>query len=766
MRNLENRVFSLMKTHLLLLVLFFFGSFASFAQEITGVVFNKKKEPIPFANVYWVDRSDGTAADEKGVFILKKKENSPNQIVAGYLGYRSDTITLTPNQTKVSFNLMADQTIKELVVIGKLDGVMISDLDPIKTEQITKTELRKAACCDLAGCFETSTTVQPQTTNVITNSKELRILGLSGVYNQVLVDGLPMIQALSYTYGISNIPGTMVNSIHVSKGANSVEQGYESISGQINVQTNDPIRGEKMLLNGYVNSFGETQYNAQYAFKKNKWGNLLAVHTVQAAGKFDRDGDGFLDLPQMTRYKIDNKWKYGDAQKWGWHSLLGVRMTNEERIGGQTLFNKKTDQGSSSVYGQTVSILQPEFWTKTGYRFNDNRQIVGSFSSYYQDQDSYFGTVHYNAQQLNFYGNIQLEQFYGDSASGDNMLKAGISYRNLNLSEQINFTDTSSAARRTYDGTYKRSESIPGVFVQNSLSLIKDKMDWISGVRADYHNQFGMRVTPRTLLKYNIRPKTTIRGSIGTGWRTVNLFSENIGLLISSRDIVFKEALQPEQAVNMGLNFMHKFKNDSNTVSGYLSIDFYRTSFQNQVFPNYDSSTTEVIVENFTGTSISNGAQIEGSIELKEQFGIKMGYNFLDVYRMVDGEKYLLPFNSKHKFLTALNFETKDDKFMFDVNAKRYGARRLPNTKTNPSELQRPDFSKPYTLVNAQFTVKLETQKHAFEVYGGCENIFDFRQLRPILSWEDPFSPYFDTSSVWGPTRGREFYLGVRYKVF
>ena len=393
-------------------------------------------------------------------------------------------------------------------------------------------------------------------------------------------------------------------------------------------------------------------------------------------------------------------------------------------------------------------------WTKTGYRFNDKHNVVLFASAFHQQQNSFFGTVKYNAQQTNFYGNIQYELNY---AKHD--LKTGISYRHLNLNEDIAFTDT--FLQRTYAGNYQRLENIPGLFAENTMRFFNDKLTWIAGVRGDHHNQFGFQFTPRTLLKYDITPKTIVRANIGTGWRTVNLFSENIGLLVSSRDIIFAEQLQPEKAVNFGFNLKQKFDTEDNNLSGYFSADYYRTDFQNQIFPDYDSDPTKAIIQNFTGTSVSNGFQAELYLKIYRRFEFKTGYNYLDVYREIGETKQLLPFNPKHKVITTFSYKPLTNKFHFDMNVHWYGRQRLPDTKSNPIEFQRPDFSEPYTIVNAQFTYNFKK----FEMYAGCENIFDFRQLQPIISWQDPFSPYFDTSSVWGPTRGREIYVGIRFRL-
>lgn len=252
------------------------------AQLIRGKVTNGKNEPLSHANVYWLGTTTAVSTDDKGEFEIPVKNSK--KLVATFVGHIPDTIEIASRQ-RVDFVLKETKSLDEVVVTRQRNGVHISDLKPIKVEQITTTELRKAACCDLAGCFDTHGSVQPQVTNVITNSKELRILGLSGVYNQVLVDGLPMIQGLSYTYGISSIPGTLVNSIHVSKGANSVVQGYESISGQINVETKEPDNAEKWFLNAYINSYSEKQINAHNTFKAGKWSSMLAFHTVQPANK-------------------------------------------------------------------------------------------------------------------------------------------------------------------------------------------------------------------------------------------------------------------------------------------------------------------------------------------------------------------------------------------------------------------------------------------------------------------------------------------------
>ncbi len=723
----------------------------SISQTVSGRVVNSNNQPLPDASIIWLNNKSGVTVKEDGSFSINRSATN-NKLVASHSGYAKDTADVS-NKDTIVFVLKEINKLQEVIVTAEINGTIQSNLSIIKTEVLTSVELKKAACCDLAGCFETQSSVQPQTTNIITNAKELRILGLSGVYNQVLIDGFPMIQGLTFTYGISGIPGTLVDNIYISKGANSVLQGHESISGQINVETKKPNASEKLFANVYMNSFLEKHLNLTTNFKTGKWHSLLAFHMVQPANKTDNDHDNFLDLPLLTRYMVMNKWKIGKEKDWGWSSEIALRFLNEKRTGGQTFYKPVEHKGSSTIYGNTVSLNQPEMWSKINYRFNDIHRATLYVSGFHQDQRSYFGSLYYKAKQSNIFINLQYEL----TKTANHSLKTGISFKSLNLEEDIAFTDN--IINRNYDGNYQRKEKILGIFAENTLSFFKGKLTWIAGVRADNHNQFGWYLTPRTLLKYDPTPKLTIRANIGTGWRTVNLFSENIGLLASSRDIIFTESLQPEKALNMGINITQKF--ESGNISGYISADYYRTDFQNQVFPDYDTDPTKAFIKNFTGNSLSNGFQTDLFIKLYKRFEFKAGYNFLDVYRINNSNKEILPFNPRHKVLGTFSYKPVSNKFHTDINIHWFGKQRLPDTKSNPAPYQRPDYSQDYTTVNAQFTYNF----NSIEVYAGCENIFNFRQNQPIISWQNPFGPYFDISSVWGPTRGREFYTGVRWKL-
>ena len=747
-----------MKAPLLFLFLLFTLANRLSAQYLFGQVVDLQETPLPGALVVWAGTSLGARSDENGEFAIPLPADTslkPLRLAAIFSAAR-DTFLIDDLNSYWTVQIGATVTLQEVTVRDEVSGAYISVLQPIKTEIINRAELRKAACCDLAGCFETQSTVQPTTTNILTNAKELRILGLSGVYNQLLVDGLPTIQGLTYTYGAGTIPGSMLENIWVVKGANSVLQGYEGMVGQITIFPREGSLAEPFTADVLVNSFGEKHLNTAFAVQKTKWTNYTALHTSQPGGKWDRDDDTFLDLPRLTRYSIYNKWRYRKENELGWSAFIGARLVNEQRTGGQKNFDPETDEGTTRAYGQTLRFWQPEVFTKTGYRFDANRKISLLASFVAQEQLAWFGLTQYDANQRHAYANLQYELFWGKDKTQE--LKTGVSYRHFILNENIGFAESDTLGR-SFAGTYLREENIPGFFAENTFHLKDPRWIWIAGLRADHHNAFGWHVTPRTMLRFNPTPNLDLRASIGTGWRTVNLFPENTALLVSNRDLVFAETLQPERAWNAGLNVTRRFSIGKMRMTA--TCDFYHTRFQNQFFPDYDSDPNKAILANFTGKSISNGLQMELSAAWSRRVELRAAYNFLDVFRFQNGAKMLLPFNARHKVLGVATYRTPGERWQFDANLHWYGKQRLPDTQKNPEALQRPAYSQNYILAGTQ----IRHSRKRIEFFAGCENVFDFRQLRPILGWEQPFARGFDPSFAWGPTRGREFYAGFNFKI-
>jgi len=720
-------------------------STAAFAQPLTGQLMDKADgTPLVGANIYWQNSTTGTFTNDEGVFEIAFVAER-NQLIVSYIGYENDTLTIAEGQNNLLFEMGENKgsTFGEVVISTQRPDTYVTN-DATKIEVITEGELAKAACCDLAGCFETQASVQPVTTNVVTNAKELRILGLSGAYNQLLFDGLPMIQGLGYTYGVSSYPGTLVRRIYVAKGANSVLQGFEGMSGQINVIPKQPQDEDGLLLNVFANSNGIHQLNANYTYEAPQgWSSFTSGHISRPGFRRDANDDNFLDFPLVERQAIYHKIRTKSVTE-GLFSEVALRYWHETRTGGEKNFDRKIDKGSSDVYGQHIAISQPEIYTKTGYILSDNQQVKFIGATFFHQQNSYFGIKPYTGLQQFAYANLQYEQKYGEAREHD--VKAGLSYRHSNIKETIDEEVTQQRNR------------IPGFFIENISNFEKFKL--ISGVRWDVHQKFGGFMTSRFGVNYNVADNTELRFSAGTGWRVASVYAENPSLLASSREVIFEEELRPEESANFGFNVVHKeFWKDW---VGTFTADFYHTNFSNQIFPDYDRAPGQAVLTNFIEKSASNTFQIEGNMKYLEEYEFKLAYNFLNVFREIDGEKVALPFNSKHRLLATFSYEPISKKWHFDTNIHFNGRQRLPDTNGYPERYQQEQFSRPYTLVNAQFTYKFDNN---IDVYGGCENIFNFRQADPILAADDPFGQYFDTAFNWGPTKGREIYVGVRYRL-
>ena len=742
------------------IVLLFLLSLQIFSQDnsIKGTILGDNSEALIGSSIYWINTQIGTTTDENGFFSLSKEGIKDKRLIATYIGYQSDTIKIS-NQRLLIVNLISNNSLKEIELSENRVDIYIDPLKPIKTETITRKELEKAACCDLAGCFETQASVETKTTNVLTNTKELSMLGLSGVYNQILVDGLPNVVALGFVHGVSSIPGTLIDNIHISQGLASTQQGFESITGQISIDLKKPSLTEKLFTNIYYNSFSDKQANIDYSFKLGNWNSIIGLHSTQPANKIDRNNDNFLDLPLTTKYSLYNKWIYGLENNTNFYSSTSIRLLTENKVGGELDFDENIHLGGNEFYGQVVDYNQFEINTKNSYQLNDKNVILAQAFFTLQDQNAIYGTTEYVVDQTQFYLSLD-NQFTWNTHT----LKSGVSLRKLDLNEEVILKDNLISGltyERTYGGEYNKDEFIPGIYLENNFNWRSNAVQLITGLRVDHHNEFGIFITPRSLFKYNFTENTTARVCLGSGWRTVNLFSEYIQILSSNREIQIEENLNPEKAINFGANFLHSISRENLDIQ--IIIDLYKTSFSNQIWPEYFVNSNYIYVNNFEGKSISNSFQTDLTFDLYKKFKLKLAYNYLDVFRMEHGHKHQFPFYSKHHALTTFSYQPADKDWHFDTRLHWFGKKKILNTSDyiDPHEAHTNPKSDPYTTISGQITKEFND----FEIYFGCENILNFRQENPIINPKNPFSYDFDIANTWGPTKGREFYIGFRYKI-
>ena len=738
------------------LSLIFLISFSSFSQKyLNGTVFEKIKEgekskfsPIPSSSVVWKGTTNGTITDNSGKFKLLKPNISPLYLIVSYVGYATDTIRVSESETDLNVVLQESNILSEVEVSSRKEAAYIDKMSAIKTEVISTTGLQRLACCNLSESFEGSGTVDVNFSDAVTGAKQIQMLGLAGIYSQMMAENIPMIRGLAAPFGLSYVPGTWMESIQVSKGTSSVINGYESITGQINVEFKKPEKAEKLYVNVYGNNSGKGEINVYGAQKISpKLSTMTMLHGEMQALKVDMNKDSFIDLPVSKQFNLYQRLDYKVDGKFC--NQYGLKVMYDDRLGGQMNFNPTTDKGTTSSYGVGVTTQRYELSAKHGFFLpkpgtSIGIQTVGS----YHKQNSYFGLNDYEGTQKSFYGNIIYQTILGTS---DHKLSLGGSYMYDGYNEHVQVS--------TLDTNFIVNENVPGAFMQYTYDHAKI---WsvIAGFRADYHSLYGTFLTPRLHFKYNFSENSSLRLSGGKGYRSPHSIIENIGLLASSRQWLFSEKLKAEEAWNYGISFTQDIKlGGEKKIS--LSLDAFRTDFVNQVIVDIESDLRKVTLSNLHGQSFSNSFQANITFKVIKRLEFSLIGRYNDVKQTYENMLMQKPMVSPYKGLITASYSTKFDKWSFDITNQFIGKTMLPSTIANPVEYQMMSMAPAYYILHAQITRRF---KH-MDVYVGGENLTNFTQMNSIISASNPFNQYFDSSMIWGPIIGRMFYAGLRFKI-
>lgn len=649
-----------------------------------------------------------------------------------------------------------EEKLNEVKVVKKRKGIQKSYTVTGNTTIITSKELLKAACCNLAESFETNPSIDVNFSDALTGTKQIKMLGLTSPYLMITEENIPSVRGASQAYGLSFTPGTWVESIQITKGAGSVVNGYESISGQINTELLKPISDIPFFLNAYGSTDSRFELNTHFNKKlSDKWSTSLFAHGNTRVSKTDMNNDGFLDNPLAKQINILNRYQYYDPES-GWVSFINFRYMNDEKQTGELDFDPETDKGTTNYWGSEINTERLDVSTKIGYVFKDMPyQSIGfqnAFDSH--NQQSYFGLNQYNIKQSSFYSNLIFNSIINNTM---NKFAAGLNFTYDKYQEFINVND------------YSRIDNSVGAFFEYTYDN-SDNFSVILGGRIDNHNRLGTFVTPRLHVRYNPWEKSVLRFSAGRGKRSANIFAENQQLFASSRNFDILDTngkiygLNPEIAWNYGLSFTQAFMLFGKSAD--IGFDFYRTDFQNQAVVDLMQSPQQVLFYNLDGKSYANSMQFEFNYELVKHFNFRSAYKFYDIQTDYLSGTFQRPLQAKHRFFGNLEYEThigdKGKQWKFDYTFNWIGQQQLPNTSTNPVNDRLPEFSPSYSLMNAQIT---RTFSSTFEVYVGGENIGNYKQDKAILGYDDPFGPNFDASIVYAPVFGQMYYAGLRFKI-
>jgi len=744
-----------MKTNKLIILSFIILAFAStsFAQGfIEGTVYEQSengiKTPLPGVNVYWKIVNEGVVTDAHGHYKIPLHEQI-GCLVFSCISYENDTIHHLVEPQHYDHVFSTAHMLNEVEIRSREKAFYINPITPIAVQSITSESLKRAACCTLAGSFENNASVDVAYSDAVTGAKQIQLLGLSGIYTQMMTEIIPNFRGLASTFGLSYVPGTWMNGIQVSKGTSSVRNGFESITGQINVDYKEPLKdkSEQVFVNLYANSMAMTDFNfnGRLSVGKND-GIMLFGHVSHNFLKMDGNGDSFMDDPVTTQYNVFLRYTHPHKGRFG--CKLGIKALKENRLGGQMDFDPEHRLDPNyNLYGININTERYEAFAKGGYHFDRKDTSLGIQQQVtYHKTNSYYGLTDYDATQLSYYINALFDSYI---VNDHHSYSIGASYSFDKYDESLN------------DSTFQRIEHVPGAFAEY---VFNDEHHWsiITGFRADYNSYYQrMLYTPRLHVRFRTENELVLRLSAGKGYRSPNVLAENSTMLASARQIRFLDTPKMEEAWNFGLNLTKGIDIDWRELT--IQADVYRTEFVNQIVLDRDADAHEIRIYNLDGKSYSNCAQIEASCEIIKDFDLTLAFRYNDVKMTINDTLREKPFVNRYKGLVTASYAPGT--WQFDFTTQFNGDSRIPDMSGNATAVadgQVMERSPFYVIMNAQITKKLGKY---WELYMGGENLTNYKQSHPIVSANNPFSDDFDASMVWGPLSGIRGYVGVRFQV-
>lgn len=767
--------------------------------HLQGIVYDDQGEPLAGAEVRWAETTVGTITNADGIFEIEPVRQT-KLLVTSFLGYRNDTTRVRDRKPLAIVLVPDDQQLDEVTIEARRQSVLKSRFSAFDVQSFGQGELCRAACCNLSESFETTASVDVSYADAATGAKQIKMLGLSGTYVQLLTENTPAVRGLAQSFGMEYIPGSWMDAVQISKGTSSVVNGYEAITGQINVEYLKPQTQQPVAVNLMLNTELHAEANLTGGWDipipdDPMLGTLstgVLAHYQEGAFPMDDNRDGVLDMPLNRNLNLLNRWYYKNDE---YTFQLLVRGLHDERHGGQ----RPTHSSQHSAFSSQMSAPylidmrtdRVEGFMKNGIVFDEESGmslgIIAAGS--YHDQDNRYGRTQWRASQANGYLNAIFQNTWSDEHHHhhhgeaeqeeehelSHKLSAGVS---LNYDQYWENLEILKSSNLQLD----RRELTPGIFAEYTLTH-GEQLSLIAGVRGDYSTRYGAFCTPRMNIRYAPFAWWTLRGSVGLGYRSPNIVADNAAYLASTRAFDFSHsplAISQERSLNAGLTTVFDIPVGKRNLQ--ISAEYYYTAFLDGVLVDLDASPDEVRFYNMSDVpgarSLSHTAQIEASMEVLRGWTVTAAFRYNDVRQtstvaatgaLVLREKAL---QNKFKGLVTMSYVTPLKKWQFDVTAQFNGPGRMPDgfqhavTNTQYYEKHGNVYHKWYPQLLAQVTKYWRT----CSLYVGAENMTNFKQDRPIAGSYDAngqvildYSQPFDASMVWAPATGWKIYLGFRW---
>lgn len=756
----------------LLLVLFVPSLSIAQNAKISGKI-SSNGEALEFATVTIEKLTKGAITDIDGNYVIEKIPAGTYKITAAMIGYESlsKSIKISNNaQIELSFELTANaNALSEVVVTGTLKEVVRSE-SPVPVEVYKPTFFRKNPSPNIYDAMQNINGIRPQLNCQVCNTGDIHINGLEGPYTMVLIDGMPIVSSLSTVYGLMGIPNSLVERIEIVKGPASSLYGSEAVGGLINIITKNPTNASAFSADVMATTFGEYNVDLSLKAKLGKKASVLTgLNYFNFQNTVDRNDDNFTDMTLQHRISLFQKYNFNRKDKK--LATMAFRYLYEDRWGGELDWNKSF-RGGNVKYGESIYT---DRWEILGnYQLPVKPKILLSLSYNDHHQNSYYGTTPYFADQ-----NIAFSQLTWDTKSGLHDLLAGVAYR-------YTFYDDNTPATAKIDSTNTIANNpqkthLPGVFVQDEITLSKTKK-LLLGMRYDHNSFHGSILTPRLAFKWSASPRDIFRLNAGTGFRVVNLFTEDHAALTGARTVEIISDLKPEQSYNVNLNYLKKIYTDEGGSIGFEMSSWY-TYFENRIVPDYESDANKIIYDNLTGYAESYGLTVNVDVDVANGWKYNAGFTYMENPITDNGVRSQQILTEKITGTWGITYGHARTGISIDYTGNVYSPMRLPVIgDLDPRATESPWWS----IQNIQITKR---SKKGWEIYGGLKNFLNWTPNRGnpfiIARSHDPFdkdveynsdgsilatdkNPYaltFDPSYVYAPNQGIRGFIGFRYNL-
>lgn len=643
---------------------------------------------------------------------------------------------LTPAQTDSS----------EVVITGTLSARRKSQ-SPVAVDVFNRTFFQGNPSPALFENLGMINGVRPQYNCNVCSAGDIHINGMEGPYTMVLIDGMPLLSSLGTVYGLTGLPMSIIERVEVMKGPAASIYGSEAMGGIINIITRRPVEKNAFSADVSYSSWHEQNIELGWSGRAGRHGFFIAPGINRYAAIHDNNRDGFTDMAPFQRLTLPFKWEW--TSRSGHTISLFSRVMHEERWGGQTNWTRDW-RGTDSIYGENIITRRMEIIGKASFKWKLPLTIQSSLVRH--GQQSWYGTTYLDARQM-----VGFMQAITEKKLGRHDLMAGLALRHTAYDDNTVITE--------FSGMNKPDlVTMPGLFIQNELNL-NPGTTLLAGYRFDHHSTHGGVHSPRLAVRYKPDRQTTLRLNAGTGFRVVNIFTEEHAALTGARQVVLTGNLNPERSVNLTLQGDRSFSFRKTRIKADAAA--WHTRFSNKIIPDYDTDPNKIFYDNLGGFAVTQGLSLSLEAIFPRPLKLQAATSYMQVYSVIGGQREIQQLAPAWSGNFSAKYRIMKTRTTLDLSGQWYGPMRLT---TLPNDF-RPEWSPWYCLLQATVSQRLSD---AAEFYISGKNLLNFIPRNLLMRPWDPFdkqvndpvnNPHgytFDAGYNYAPLQGRRVLAGLR----